>query len=145
MTASDIELAVADYFNVRVNLIVPNISWGMFLHECDLLIITKNNYAYEVEIKTSKSDLIADQKKRHNHSNKKIKKLYFAIPDDLLQYAEYIPDYAGIVVIGIDKKAKMVRQAQDTGNYKFTAEEKYNVARLGAMRIWNLKKKLDTS
>ncbi|MBT9170538.1 MAG: hypothetical protein DDT18_00881 [Actinobacteria bacterium] len=119
ITVSEIELAVADYFNPRVNLIVPNISWGMFLHECDMLIVTKNNYAYEVEIKTTKSDLVADQKKRHNHSNKKIKKLYFAIPDYLLQYAEYIPDHAGIIVVA-NKKAKMVRQARDKSDYKFT-------------------------
>ncbi len=153
LKALDIEIAVARYFNTRVNLIVPNISWGLFIHECDLLIITKNNYAYEVEIKVSKADLIKDQKKRHSHNNEKIKKLYFAIPDYLLKYQQHIPEQAGILVI---KKVRynddynddtrlfceQIREAKVKSEYRFTDDEKFNVARLGTMRIWNLKSKI---
>jgi len=138
----DIELAVAKYFNTRINLIVPNISWGLWLHECDLLIITKNNYAYEVEIKISKSDLIADKKKTHKHNDDRIKKLYFAIPYDLLKYQQYIPEHAGILAITEDLCCKKVREAKVKSKYKFTDEEKFNVARLGTMRMWNLKRKI---
>jgi len=142
LKALDIEIAVARHFNTRVNLIVPNISWGLFIHECDLLIITKNNYAYEVEIKVSKSDLIKDQKKKHSHNNEKIKKPYFAIPDYLLKYQEHIPEQAGIITVAENGHCEKVREAKVRNEYKFTDEEKFNVARLGTMRIWNLKSKL---
>lgn len=69
----DIEVAVATYLNVRTNLIVPNISWGMFLHECDLLVLTPAGFAWEIEIKTTKADLIKDQKKNMVTITKKLK------------------------------------------------------------------------
>jgi len=65
LKTSDIEFAVAKYFNFRKNLIVPNVSWGFNIHECDLLIVRKSGYAIEVEIKISKSDFKADFKKIH--------------------------------------------------------------------------------
>ena len=77
ITVSEIELAVAHYFDPRRNIIVPNVWWGMgFNYECDLLVLTKAGYAYEVEIKTTKSDLKADLKKEHGHKSDKIRKLF---------------------------------------------------------------------
>jgi len=147
MNVLDIEIALAEYFNPRANLIVPNVSWGMFLHECDILVITKAGYAWEVEIKTNKYDLIKDKNKSHGHHSNKIKFLYFAIPDYLLQYQEHIPERAGIIVVKYDDRrmhhpiyCKRTRMPQANSKYKFTTEERYNVARLGAMRIWNLKR-----
>jgi len=145
----EMEVEIADYFNPRVNLIVPNISWGMYLHECDMLIITPSNYAYEVEIKTDKYDLIKDKEKRHQHNSKKIKKLYFGIPYYLLEYINHIPERAGILVVGeslyMRNNVKKIREAQVWSDYKFTEQEKYNVARLGSMRIWGLKRTLNDS
>lgn len=142
----DIELAVVEYFNPRTNLIVPNISWGMFLHECDLLILTKNGCAYEVEIKTSAVDLKKDLEKKHMHNSSKIKKLYFAIPDYLLKYQDFIPERAGILTIGgkgDEPHCYKEREAQAWSKYTFTDKDRYQVARLGAMRIWGLKRKLN--
>ena len=55
-----------NFFNYRANLIVPNISWGLGLHECDLLVLTSSGYATEIEIKVSKADLkvVVDAKGR---------------------------------------------------------------------------------
>lgn len=149
LTALDIEIALAEYFNPRANLIVPNVSWGMFLHECDLLVITKAGYAWEVEIKTTKQDLIRDKLKRHNHNSNKIKFLYFAIPDYLLNHQEHIPERAGIIAVKYDDYrryrpiyCKRVRMPQVNSKYKFTTEERYQIARLGAIRIWNLKRNI---
>ena len=64
MKAIDIELAVSNYLNPRTNLIVPNVHWGMCLHECDLLVITRSGYAWEVEIKVSRVDLIKNKEKK---------------------------------------------------------------------------------
>ena len=145
---AEMEIALAAYFNYRTNLIVPNVSWGMFLHECDLLIITKAGYAWEIEIKTSKYDLVRDKEKRHNHTSNKIKHLYFAIPDYLLVHQVHIPNFAGIVSVHRYNNGlltcKKIREAKIKSKYKFTIEERYQVARLGSMRIWKLKNKLLT-
>jgi hypothetical protein len=100
MTARDIETRVANYFDYRRNLIVPNASWGVGLHECDLLILSQRNYATEVEIKISRSDLRADLKKSHGHNSVKIKNLWFAVPFELVpDAAELAPLRAGILGI----------------------------------------------
>ncbi len=137
----DIEIAVAHYYNPRFNVIVPNISHGMGLHECDLLILTKAGYAIEIEIKISKADLIADKKKKHHHNNRKIKGLYFALPYYLFPDCEqYVPDDAGIIKVFAETQVVIIRKATVKNNYKFSAEEKFNLVRLGAMRIWTLKR-----
>ena len=143
LSAVDIEIAVAAYMNIRPYLVVPNISWGLFLHECDLLVLTPSGYAWEVEIKISKADLIRDKKKRHGHFNKKIKALYFAIPGYLLLHKEHIPERAGILLINENKKCSLFRRPKfKKPYYRFSQKERYKVARLGAMRIWGLKRKI---
>jgi hypothetical protein len=146
MNCIEIEVAVAEYFNPRTNLIVPNVSWGMFLHECDLLVLTPSGYAYEIEIKTSKQDLIKDLDKPHKHDSKKIKKLYFAIPSKLVDCISYIPERAGVIIINEEtRRCKKIREAKVWNNYKFSDSDRYMLARLGSMRIWNLKQKLAAS
>ena len=139
MLTTEIETAVTQYFNPRVNLIVPNVSWGFFIHECDLLIITKHGYAYEVEIKISKHDIHQDKRKVHHHNSRRIKKLYFAIPEDLLPHISEIPERAGIITVNERKRCKQVREAQIMNKYKFSDYEKFMVARLGTMRFWKLR------
>jgi len=140
----DMEIAVATYLNIRTNLIVPNISWGMSLHECDLLVITPSGCGWEIEIKVTKSDLIKDKEKYHGHYNKKIKDLYFAIPDYLMDCIEHIPERAGIILVNNKLQCKTYRRPKSTKNaYQFSQAERYKVARLGSMRIWGLKRKLN--
>ena len=63
-TAAEIEVAVAAWFDTRLNVVVPNVTFGLNLSfECDLAIATKAGYLYEVEIKVSHSDLIKDKSK----------------------------------------------------------------------------------
>ena len=142
----DVEIAVAEYFNPRVNLIVPNISWGLVIHECDMLIVTKAGYAYEVEIKIFLSDLIKDLEKPHKHNSRKIKKLFFAIPEKREGWHTYIPEKAGILEIFNHPhwgfRCRKIREAKIAYEYKFSDEERYQVARLGAMRMWGLKEKI---
>ena len=142
-TTQEIEYRIANYYGFRQNLIVPNVSWGLLKHEADLLILSKNNYLTEVEIKISKSDLIADLKKKHQHKSNIIKYLYFAIPEKLKEYISYIPEQAGIYIIEQNGKVNKLRNAKENINIrKLKEEEKYNIARLGTMRIWNLTEKL---
>lgn len=146
------EIALSEYFGWRKCLIVPNVSWGLYLnrqtmHECDLLILTKAGFLWEVEIKVSLSDLISDKKKRHGHRNSNIKRLYFAIPKHLKNNIKHIPERSGIISVHYSDFngryiCKEIRKPVQDKGYKLNDSEKYQMARLGAMRIWGLKKKL---
>lgn len=148
ITTTEMECLVARFLNARANLIVPNVSWGMGLHECDLLVCTKAGYLWEVEIKVSKADLKKDAEKRHGHRNPKIKHLYFAIPNYLEDCIEHIPAHAGIITVApADQKVwgrvKQIR-APETNRAATPLDynARYTLARLGAMRIWSLKDNL---
>lgn len=150
-TTLEMEVAISDYFNPRANMIVPNISWGMYIHECDLLVITRAGMGYEVEIKISKADLKKDALKPHAHKHKKIRYLYFAIPEFLADCHDLIPERAGILHVcnNVSRygsgfcgfRVECVRPPKDEGrSYKFTNEEKMDLGRLATMRIWTLKR-----
>lgn len=143
------ELAIAEYFNVRQNLIVPNVSWGFGIHECDLFLVTKSGFCYEIEIKVTKSDLLVDAKKRHHHLSPKIRKLFFAIPEYLVDTIPRIPAAAGILVISIRGENLLKFSCQQVRGalvnpcaVPLSAEQRFDIARLGALRIWTLKKKI---
>lgn len=145
----DIELAVMSLWGIRQNVIVPNISFGHGVHECDLFILTKSDCTIEVEIKTSMADLKKDVEKPHGHRSKKIRQLYFALPDNIIEKGiEHVPERAGIISISYlspRKKfvAKVIREAKVNKDFiKPTEQEKFNITRLGCMRIYGLKSKL---
>lgn len=145
MKTLEMEIAVMRWLDIRKNLIVPNISFGMGLHECDLLSLTKSGYATEVEIKVSKADLLKDKLKPHGHESKMIKYLYFAVPEKLEKVAlQEIPERAGLLVVRCrsDKKSyvsTMRFPKQRKGAVKWSEKERMNLARLGTMRILGLK------
>lgn len=171
-TITEIELSIARYYGTREHIIVPNISWGFSwndnmgwhsMHECDMFIIKKTGYAVEVEIKRTKSDLLNDFKKRHKHESDKIREFFYAIPkDNLDEWSKLIPKHAGIITyekyeeeiwdkkrhIWSNKtkwvvKARRIRDAETNKSaMKLTTEEQLKIARLGCLRIWNLKQKL---
>lgn len=153
----DIEVAVANMFNIRQNIIVPNVSWGAGLHECDLLILRKSGHAIEVEIKISKQDLKKDFLKSHGHRSDRIKELYYAVPEFLKEVAlELVPVTAGVIVCqkwswnneGVEwyTSAKIEREPDAPKHITYQKWDKVeinNVARLGCLRIWNLKRSLN--
>lgn len=149
MKTLDMEVAVATWLNPRDKIIVPNVSWGMVLdhrplHECDLLVLTKSGYLWEIEIKVSKSDLIRDKEKshRHRHNHPAIRRLYFAIPHNLAEHSGHIPPRAGIVAVYNDNRCLVVRKPKECSNYRVSESDKIQLMRLGLMRVWALKKKL---
>lgn len=154
MTTKQMEYYLANYFDWGRNVIVPNVSWGLWYdwryggYEKDLFIVSNCGYATEVEIKISKSDLAKDKHKRNSmHSDDRIRYLYFAIPDYLLNYLldrcdVLIPSQAGILTVSDDGEVKKIKKATVKSKYKLTDAEKFKVAKLGTMRIWNLKKKI---
>lgn len=143
LTASDVEIQVARLFNYRVNLIVPNVSWGLNLrHECDLLIVTPARYATEVEIKVTASDIRADKRKHHDHNSTKIRRFFFAVPDYLASCPD-LPEDAGLISVDSQNKSwhtKIVRRPRFNKTARPLTEAEYNkLAQLGCMRIWDLK------
>lgn len=150
------EVELSRFLNYRINLVVPNVSWGMFSHECDLIRLTPAGYCSEIEIKVSLADLKKDKTKRHNHRDgngygkNKIKYLYFAIPEYLEKHIEHIPERAGILVVdevqfhwGLELRTKEIRAAKKQSNYKFSEKERIRLLELMAMRIWRLKRKIN--
>lgn len=147
--AGHIELALARYLDYTTHLIVPNVSYGWGLdYEADLVIITKSNWAWEIEIKITIADLKADLKKHHNHDSDKFKELYFAIPKELQEKALLlIPERAGLFVVSEPKKeikmgfgVNLIKSCKINKNAKkITNEELLKLYRLASMRIWSLK------
>lgn len=146
MNARDIEIAVADYFNYRQNVIVPNVSWGLFRRqEVDLLVVRKSGYCVEVEIKVASSDIRADKRKQHSHWNHLIRQTWFAVPEKLASHPD-IPAIAGVLaVIQVDGKyyCRTVRGPKvNKQAVPLRPEQMLKVGSLAAMRIWTLKAKL---
>lgn len=153
ITTLEIEVGVANYFGIRQNIVVPNVSWGLVdMHECDLFLIKKSGFAVEVEIKISKSDFMADLRKPHGHvdGHNRIVEFYYAMPKSLLdKIKDLIPKNAGIIecdrfispphniFVHVIRQPKRIKGAR-----KLTIEEQLKVARLGTLRIWKLKKNL---
>ena len=147
MNAEFIETVVANYLNPRVNLILPNAYWGLgFSYELDMFVITPSGFGWEVEIKVSRSDLIQDKEKKKwkNYDKGRIKRLYFAIPENLVKDIEHIPDKAGVLSITEKGLIRKRREAKNISSYKFTDKERLKAMHLCCMRVWNLKKRLNT-
>lgn len=145
MKTLEMEIALIQYFNPRQNIIVPNVSWGMAdLHECDILILSNHSYATEIEIKISKSDLMADKKKKHTHQHNHIKRLYFAVPQFLIDVAlKEIPKRAGLYGLKKDRRPILMRECEPNKDcVQWKDWERHQLSRLGSMRILGLKQKI---
>jgi len=165
VTCNDIELAIMREFDYRENLIVPNISnmMGLVPFETDMMVLTKSSYAHGFEIKISKSDLKADFKKvqhvkiDHFFNGKtgiekyfgRFKYFYYAVPEHLKECAlELIPSFCGLWIYQKNEYPKLslfyqAREPKKLFDYKWTEKERYAVARLGTMRIYNLKQAIN--
>lgn len=160
MNTPEMEKLIYWYFQDSSLVIVPKISgnnwwfdsetmiWKNIVnHECDMLIVTKNRYLTEVEIKISLSDLKADFKKEHQHKDENIKNFYYAFPEEMKEKAiELIPEGAGILIavkkhlnsgyeyrdIECYRKPKINKEAKTINNIVLS-----RIYRLGYLRYWN--------
>lgn len=153
MKTIEVEIAVMKHCNIRQNIVVPNVSFGMVryfiggcdeLHECDILNVTKSGYATEYEIKVSKSDLLAEKKKKHSHDSNFIKQLFYVVPEKMKQFAlDNIKEEAGLYVVKDNGKMQCIKNAEINKDcFKWTNAEMFKLAKLGTMRILGLKQKL---
>lgn len=149
ISLEEMELAVATNFGVRKHVIVPNVSRGLKIHECDLLVLRETGYALEVEIKRSVSDMRKDLNKKHAHVDplNRIKELWFAVPESIAGKIEgMLPEGAGLIVCrrgrGGVRARRVVKAKPIKGAVPFKDHEAEQLKRLGAMRVWGLKRKL---
>lgn len=145
MTERTLQRAVASLFNWQRNIIVPNVGYGMNIHECDLLIVTKSGYATEVECKVTVADMKADLKKPHGHRSGKIKRLFYAFPVAIEEKCTVlVPEGAGIIVLVAGGWAEVRRSAPVNRSARcFSPDEMLHLAHLGTMRIWEMMRVLD--
>jgi hypothetical protein len=150
ITTPEIEVAIAEMFDLRKNIIVPNIQAGMQLHECDVLMYRPTGYGVEFEIKLTKSDLMKDFSKDHHHESELIKEVYYAVPANIVSVClQVLPKTFGIIVArrGADMEivTEIVRPSIENADArKWTAEEAFKLAKLGNMRWPKLKRELNT-
>lgn len=158
----DIELAIFRLYDIRQHVIVPNVSdqMGLVPFETDMLVLTQSGYATGFEIKVSKSDLLADLKKKQYsrfrdpengtrmqelYYAKKFKYFYYAVPKCLEEAAlNFVPEFIGLYVyekyeyptLPVFRKAKEAKKLETSS---WSANNQMELMRLGTMRICSLK------
>ena len=160
MKAIDIQKAMARTIDLRVKLLVPNVSWGLVSWgECDLLAMSGSGYLTEYEIKVSAADIKREWRKKRWVSggrrlaafNTLIKEYYMVVPQKLEQVAiDNMPDFVGGGIIVADyQPPEYMRRHQNPGPRwvrnatinkdarKLNAEERFQLARLGTLRYWS--------
>lgn len=152
----------------RYEIMLPNV-YIQHDSEADLFCIRKSGLCDEFEIKTSRSDFLADKKKfvqyrraeahewslfswdeRDKAPNVKTK--YQALVDgDLpvnyfwyvlvegIATIEEIPEFAGLIVVKNGCWLNIVRQPTKLHKEKMPIEERYKIARKSTYRFWKLK------
>lgn len=142
----DIEIAVAKYFGYRTHVIVPNVSWGLgFLHEIDVLVMTKSGYCTEIEIKTSRADLKRDLLKRHGHASDRIRRHFLAVPKTMAEFAiQTFPEAWGVLSVCENSRfVTVLRHPKlNTKARALNLREINHLYELASMRTWSLKETL---
>lgn len=143
------ELALASWVGFTTHLVVPNVTWGLgFAHELDICVLTNSGYIWEIEIKVSLQDLKKDKEKWHGHRSSRVKRLYFAVPSKLERHVvEHAPDRAGIIIVRRNEKGRVYchetrKPKENSAAPKVSDKDRYRLARLGSIRLWSLKRRL---
>jgi len=165
-TTHELEEDVVHYFNPFKCLILPNVMIKLqhlryATCEADLVVVSDAQYATEVELKVSRNDLKADARKKHTHDASIFRRLFFAMPEEIID-EKLIPDRAGIIAYKlITHPARTMRQdGWDSPEYKYrkievirkpipnnkapkvTQEQRQKWRDLAYYRLWRLKPKL---
>lgn len=147
ITSAEIEVGLAQYFNPRRNHVLINASWGLdFRYELDFLSITPAGYGTEVEIKVTKSDIKADLKKRFQHDDRRIRRVFFCVPEELVEFTlETIDPRFGVLKAGMHRDFGVtiyeVRAARIRPNaVPFSDKEISKANSLMNLRVWPLKR-----
>ena len=168
MTIMEILLVLSLRHNLRQEILVPNVSWGLVSWgECDLLAVSKAGYITEYEIKTTMSDFKREWGKNRwigrpgtpddnyyfRAFRKMVKSYYIVVPEKLAEKVRpLIPEFAGAGLLSIDqdvngfgapyKKCTEVQPARiNRKAEKLSDEQRIRMGHLAAMRYWSLVRK----
>lgn len=135
------------FFARRHLAVVPNVSWGLLNWEADLLVLQRNGFLTEVEIKISLQDWKADAAKAKwtdQQFKRLVKRFWYAVPADLAERrAEAgIPDHAGVIAWrreGNRESLNIVRLPKSNRDaLACTIEEQQKLMRLGCLKAWKM-------
>lgn len=142
--------------NIRTDIVVPNLSWGLLNHEADLAIIRKSGYLTEIEIKRSYQDLKKDFDKNVFHKDDKVSDFYFCLPSSIKEKAnqlfleqddklnglyrgwkkeQYFP---AVIWYDDDGNLEYNKGWSYVGGRKLFMEEINKLTRFMSIRYWNL-------
>jgi hypothetical protein len=158
MKTIEAELKLFRVFDWRQKLMVANVTNHNTLpimFETDMVILSNSNFATGIEIKVTKSDLKNDKKKRHvlaSHHPNGFRTFYgmfkyfcYAVPGELVDECEkQIDSRFGIINLTKSKYTTIHYERHPIQLFveKWTDKQRYDLARLGTMRQYNLKKKI---
>ncbi len=151
ITTKDVMSCIPNAFKLGQHTVIPNVNWGG--HESDMLIITKSNYMYEIEIKISVPDFRKDKDKRKwqwidpetGFYSSKIKYFYYAMPDYIYEKVKgEVPEFAGVLIVRLINTGgelaiiQVKEPAKIKKHRKLTDKEVLQLHRLCMFRYWNL-------
>ena len=149
-------------WNIRSDIMIPNLSYGLLPYEADFVVISKAGYLTEVEIKRSWQDFKADFKKEHKHDADQVYYFYYCVPESIVdKVVDYFKTQYGSgwcpALLKFTEKGQVSRvlvKDETSGRYrsvgtqynegyhrKLFLEEQLTVARLGQLRYWSLLEK----
>lgn len=145
--------------NIRTDIVVPNLSWGLLNHEADLAIIRKSGYLTEIEIKRSYQDLKKDFDKNVFHKDDKVSDFYFCLPSSIKEKANQLfleqvdklkelywgwddwedkRYFPAVIWYDDDGNLEYNKGWKYVGGRKLFMEEINKLTRLMSIRYWNL-------
>lgn len=153
------------YLSATYEVAIPN-CFTQHDNEADLFFIRKSGFCDEIEIKVSRSDFLADKKKRVYYRNldysefnwsknghefcPSTKPKYEALQDGLMvNYfwfaikegvadVDEIPKFAGLIVVKPDGELNVIKQPKRLHRNKLDFEQRYKFSRLLDYRYWRL-------
>lgn len=149
-TEATTQLAIFNYRNhiQLYPLLFPNV----YIHgwESDVVYVSKDRYAQELEIKITHDDFLADRKKivkhrlLHNHSTL-FRHFWYVCPPDVIEVSE-LPEYAGLLYVTYSDWWKCwtltkMRQAPIIGKEPLSEEQVMKLLRKGLDRYWSLRER----
>lgn len=139
-TEASIQYILGRHYGInRSNIIIPNIRMDYGRYEADLILINKNQFLIEMEIKISFSDFKADFMKKNFHNNSKLRGLYYVFPHELwLKYQNRIREMVievGAGIITVHNYDVYVQRKPKWKDVKpLTKEEVAHYMRLGCLK-----------
>lgn len=165
---NDMQVAFYQHTFQRYEIVAPNIYLDWRFNEMDIFALRKGSgYVDEVEIKTSRSDYLADFKKTVSVKGEIVTKSWgenqtynekpkhealndglnpcnyfsFLLPETLEEKCE-VPEYAGLYVYRVDNagvgRVSEVKKAPLLHKRKIDENMKFNVGRKMAYRYWRM-------